>query len=334
MTVDRPELMITGDLAALAADSRRGLRPIAETLPSAGVYRDDRLSAAARRDARVEECRRELALMPLALAHTFAHRIGRAAAGGMAIAGSIVTAAVLSESWLTRLAETVVPGLGLPLIVASLGGAVLLAYVLGTAIAGYVFTRRMERAIATSGDPHADLETLAAGPIAAGADLVRKADRWAMGLALGGVLAVVPLISYIVFALGVARSPAAAMLSVRALDQAGFHTGIDVMNLGIGLGLAAAALVGHACDRERARAGLPRWVQRLGHWSMVPLGFVLGLVILIASLRAARGYQLFGTTISAGRLALLAVGSVTSTFLPAACGLLWWRRREHARLGM
>jgi hypothetical protein len=192
----------------------------------------------------------------------------------------------------------------------------------------------MERAIATSSDPHADLETLAAGPIVAGQDLTRTVDRWSIALALGGVLAVVPLVSYIVFSLGVSRSPAAAMMSVRALDNAGFHTGIDVMNLAIGLGLAAAALIGHACGRERVRLELPRWIQRLGHWIVVPLGFVLGLVVLIAALRAARDYQVHGVTASVWHMVALTIGSVTSTFLPAACGLLWWRRRENARLGL
>lgn len=336
MSIDRTERMITGDLAALSADSRRGLRPFAEMMPSvsAGVYRDDRASAEAARNARADECRRELALMPMALAHTFAHRVGRAAAGGAAIAGSVVLAAVLSEAWLTRLAAEIVPGLGLPLIVALLGGAVVLAYALGTAIAEVVFARRMERAIATSADPHADLETLAAGPIAAGHELVRKVDRWSIALALGGLIAVVPLVSYLAFAFAVIRSPAAEMLSVHALERVPVGYGVDVMMAVIAGGLALAALVAQACDRERTRAGLPAWVERLGHWIMVPLGFVLGLVVLIASLRMARAFQLHGTQAATSALVLLTMGSVASIFMPAAWALLWWRRREHARLGL
>jgi hypothetical protein len=106
------------------------------------------------------------------------------------------------------------------------------------------------------------------------------------------------------------------------------------MMVAIAAGITAAALVGYACDRERARAGLPSWVDRLAHWAMVPIGFVLGLGVLLASLRAARVFQIHGTQASTPALALLAIVSVAATFLPAAWALLWWRRREHARLGL
>jgi len=334
MTIDRTELMITTDLTALAADSRRELPSIAETMPGAGVYRDDRASAAAKRDAVADERRRELAVMPLALAHTFAHRIGRAAAGGTAIAGAVLISVLFAEAWITRFAAQVIPGLSLPLIVALLAGAVVLAYALGTAIAEAVFARRMERAIATSSDPHADLESLAIGPVAAGRELVRRADRWSIALALGGLVAAVPLVSYLVFALGMSRSPAAMMMSVTALTTAEVHATLDAMGVAIALGLTLAALIAHACDREHRRAALPRWVERVGHWSMLPIAFVLGLVVLLASVRATFDHRSSGSMPSFAWMTLLAIGSVASTLLPAAWGLLWWRRREHARLGM
>src|SRR5688572_32869498 len=84
------EKMIARDLAALGENSRRDLPALDDALKTTDAYRDDQPGAKARRDALADDRRRELVLMPLTLAHVFAHRLGRAAAGGMAVLCSLV----------------------------------------------------------------------------------------------------------------------------------------------------------------------------------------------------------------------------------------------------
>jgi hypothetical protein len=334
MTASRSDILITSDLAALADASRLDRRAIDDSLRLTGAYRDDRPGAEARRDELLGHRRRELALMPLSLAHVFAHRIARAAAGGVAVLCAAVMAVVLADPLLTRLAAVLVPGLNVPLCLALAGLAVLTAYVVASWIAERVFERRMQRAITTAGDAYADLDHLAEGPVDVGRGLVRAADRWAVMLSLAGVATAVPLLSFVVFAIGTTHSYAYAWSHVEPLMSLPITVGIGAMVAAMAAGIAGAVMLGLACDHEHRRGELPRWAGLLAHWSVVPIGILAGLLALYGGLRSVHAFQIRGIAPSDLLLTMLATSGVASVFLQAAWAVLWWRRREHARLGL
>jgi hypothetical protein len=191
MTGSDADLMIAADLAALADDNRREPRTLAETLRPAGAYRDDRLGVKARRDELAQLRQLELATLPLQLAHVFAHRVARAAAGAVAAVAVLGLLLALDLARGQRLFRVHGQGISLGTSLALIAVAVLAAHVVATWLAEAAFARRMRAAIAAGGDPHADLDRLAEGPIERARELVRRADAWAvaLGIAGGGAIA-------------------------------------------------------------------------------------------------------------------------------------------------
>jgi hypothetical protein len=329
-TTDR---MITTDLAALAADVRRDLPPIDTALRDTGVYRDGLPGAQARRDALAEERRLQLALMPLAIAQVFAHRVGRAAAGAAAIVCSLALVMLLADPLLMRLVLWFVPGLGVNIGICMMvaSTAILVTYVVATWIAEAWFTRRMREAIATHADVYADLDQLSRGPIDVAQKLVKKVDGWAIGLAFGGAAAIATVFGYLVI-MAATFQPLSHVLSTTSL----FAERAAAGNLGpviyaLGLAAAIAAVIARGCDREH-RFGEPTpAMKRLSHWSTLAAGGFLGMVVMFATARMAT--RLYYQLPSSEHRYLLAIGAEGALLAITGWAVLWWRRRERKRLG-
>ena len=335
MTSHRADIQITSDLAALAEDSRRDPVPLAAALPAAaGVYRDDRPGAEARRDALAEERRRELARLPLALAHVFAHRVGRAAAGCVALVAAATVALVLADPLLVRIATWMIPGLNVTLLVALAGVAVLAAYVIGGWIGERLFERRMRQAITTSGDAYADLDALASGPVDVARDMVRRLDRWSVMFAIAGAVTVIPVLGFILFTMSVAYPYPMMWADLTAVASGVVGDGLGAVVVATVLAVGGAVVVGRACDAEPRRAVLPRWAAALGHWAMIPLGIVLGLVANYGAISVINEYRISGAAPDLETVVGFAAFGVAGVFALSTWAVLWWRRREHARLGL
>jgi hypothetical protein len=351
VTSHRADIQITSDLAALAEDSRRDPVPLAAcdgaagaSVPmtggaalrrgAAGVYRDDRPGAEARRDALAEERRRELATLPLALAHVFAHRIGRAAAGAVAVVSALAIALVLADPLLIRIAAWVIPGLNVSLLVALAGVAVLAAYVIGGWIGERLFERRMRQAITTSGDAYADLDLLASGPVDVARATVRRVDRWSVMLAIAGAVTLVPVVGFLLFTMSVAYPYPMMWANLATVANGPVGAGLGAVVVVTVFSLGGAVAVGRACDGELRRGGLPRWTAVLAHWGMIPLGIVLGLVADYGAISLLDDYHVAGIRPASGEVLVLAALGVAGIFAIATWAVLFWRRREHRRLGL
>lgn len=326
--------MITGDLAALETDARRDLPELSAALRDAGVYRDGRAGAEARRSALAEERRVQLALMPLAIAQVFAHRVGRAAAGGMAALISIAVVMLIMDPMLTRMIVWLVPGSGISigscLIVATT--AVLVTYVVATWIAEAWFARRMREAIATKGDVYSDLDSLARGPLEVAQKLVRKVDGWAVGLVLAGGLAAATVFGYLVV-LTASFEPLSHVLATTSMfaeDAAGRNLGPLVYALALGGGLAV--ILGRACDREQRFGSPSAFMLRIGHWSTLVFGGIVALVVAFATTRMIIRLHILQLPSSEHRY-LLAIGAEAALLAVSGWAVLWARGRENRRLG-
>jgi hypothetical protein len=329
VTSHRADIQITSDLAALAEDSRRDPVPLA-----AGVYRDDRPGAEARRDALADERRRELASLPLALAHVFAHRVGRAAAGSVALVAAAAIALVIADPLLTRITTWMIPGMNITLLVAIAGIAVLKAYVIGGWIGERLFERRMREAIATTGDAYADLDALGSGPVDVARGMVRRLDRWSVMLAIAGAVTVIPVVGFILFTMAVAYPYPMMWANLQAVASGAVGDGLGAVVVATVLAVGGAVVVGRACDAEARRAALPRWTAVLGHWAMIPTGVVLGLAADYGAIRMINEYRISGAAPDIEPVVGLAVLGVAGVFALSTWAVLWWRRREHARLGL
>lgn len=325
--------MITSDLAALETDARRELPELAAALRDAGVYRDGRAGAQARRDALAEERRLQLALMPLAVAQVFAHRVGRAAAGAMAMLVSLGVVVLLGDPLLVRLIRWMVPGAGISIgscmMVAST--AVLVTYVIATWIAEAWFARRMREAVASKGDVYSDLDTLARGPIDVAQKLVRAVDGWSTGLVLAGALAIATVFGYLVV-MTASFEPFSHVLSTTTLfaeEAAARNLGPLLYALAIGTGIAV--ILGRGCDREHRIGEASPAMQRIGHWSTLVFGILVVMVVAFATTRMM--LRLRVQLPSAGHRYLLAIGAEAALVALVGWGVLWARRRESARLG-
>ena len=323
MTADRSDILITSDLAALAEDCRRDLVPVDAAVR--GAYRDDRPGAEARRDALAAERRRELALMPLALSQVFAHRVARAAAGGMALLCAATLALLIVDSMVLRIVAWAVPGINILVCATLAGAAVLAAYIVGGWVAERIFAKKMRDAIATSGDAYADLDHLGEGPLAVAHALVRRADGWAVGLALAGAAAVVPLFGFVGLVLTWGYGPS-YWSQIGVLNSYAVVANVGAVGFAIVVTLVAAISIGRACDRARGEEVLG-WTRILRHWGVLPLAFVIGIATMIGAAHAAE----VGSFGSEGTRFLNALGGAATVFLPAAWGVLFWRDREHAR---
>jgi hypothetical protein len=326
--------MITSDLAALETDARRDVPEIATALRETGVYRDALPGAQARRDSLAEERRVQLALMPLAIAQVFAHRVGRAAAGAMALVVSIGVVMLLADPLLMQLLTWLVPGVGVSIASCAMvaATAILVTYVCATWVAEAWFTRRMRHAIETHADVYSDLDNLARGPIDVAQQLVRKVDGWSVGLVLAGKAAIVTVFGYLMVITS-SFLPVSRMLSTTSL----FAERAAAGNLGpviyaLVLGCSIAAILGRGCDREHRFGNQTPTMQRIGHWTTLAFGIVIGTIVLLATTRMMLQLRSHTLPTSQHRY-LLAIGAEAALLALSGWGVMWWRRRERARLG-
>lgn len=325
--------MITSDLSALEADARRDLPEPASALRDAGVYRDGRAGAQARRDQLAEERRVQLALMPLAIAQVFAHRVARAAAGTMALVVSLGVVMLLADPLMMRMIAWLVPGVGVNigscLMVAAT--AVLVTYVVATWIAEAWFTRRMREAIETKGDVYSDLDTLARGPIEVAQALVRKVDGWSVGLVLAGGIALATVFGYMM-AITMSFQPLARVLSTTTMfaEQAASRN-LGPLVYALVLGTSLAVILGRGCAREHRFGDPTPTMQRISHWSALAFGGIVGMVVAFAAIRMV--LRLPVQLPSPQHRYLLAIGAEAALLAMAGFCVLWSRRRERARLG-
>ena len=325
-TIDR---MIKSDLADLATDVRRDVPAHRD----AGIYRDGTAGAQARRDVLAEERRVQLALMPLAIAQVFAHRVARAAAGAAALVCAVAMIAFLADPLLMRVVTWFVPGVGVNIgtcimIAATL---ILVTYVVSTWAAEAWFTRRMREAVATEHDVYADLDKLAKGPIEVAQKLVRKVDGWSIGLFLAGAAALTSVFGYLVVIAG-SFQPLSHVLSTTSLfAERAAATNLGPVIYALALACGLAVFVARGCDREGRLGELPPFVTRLAHWSTLAIGIVIGFGVMFATARMVTHLQF--RLPAPGHRYLLAIGAEGALLAVTTWLALWWRRRERTRLG-
>jgi hypothetical protein len=327
---------VARDLAALGENSRRDI-PALDTAhalrsPNTGdAYRDDRPGAEARRNALAEERRRELVLMPLTLAHVFAHRLGRIAAGGMAVAVSAVMMLLVFDPLLMRFAAWVVPGLNVGLLITLAALAIIGSYVIASWIGEYWFARRMRIAIATSTDAYEDLEQLAQGPIDIAQRAVRRLDGWSVGLFLAGAASITLVFGYLVIIVGKTHDISHAWSIIGILDTGALQRNLGGLAIAVTTAGVIALVLGRACAREQTLAStVPR---ALASWTSLVVAGVVGVVVSYNTFHLMFGVHRVGLLSERARLALT-LGATVAIVLPLAWGTLFWRRREQARVGV
>jgi hypothetical protein len=323
------ESMITSDLATLGEDNRRNLVELDDALRRTNMYRDDRPGAQARRDALADERRRELVMMPLTLSHVFAHRVGRAAAGAVALLAALVGILVVADPLLMQFVAWFVPGLNLGMLAMIVALKVLGVYVLATWVAEAWFARKMRRAIETSTDAYKDLDDLARGPVEIAQHAVARVDGISIGLFLAGATSLTLVCGYIGAIVGAVHELPYAW-SLSAVARTGvLERNVDLLAFGIAAAITLAILVGRACKRVRPSALL----DMLGHWASLAIAVVLGIVA---------SYGTFHVFVAFGRghlpshdmRTIVALAATATIVLATAWSLLRWRRREHARIGL
>jgi len=322
---------IAGDLAALGEDSRRDPVGLDDALRTTNMYRDAAPGAKARRDALAEERRRELVMMPLTLSHVFAHRVGRAAAGAAGLACTFVLLAMLADPLLLQVAAWFVPGLsvGMLIVLAALG--VLAAYVVATWLAEAWFARRMRAAIRTGDDAYQDLDQLARGPLEIAQRAVDRVDGLSIGLFLAGASALAIAFGYVIVIVGAWHEISYAW-SITAIAATGaLARNLDVVVAAVLAVSAAGFVVGRACAREtNLEASLSR---TLGSWMALVIAAVVAIATLYNAFHMVVAFDLDHRLPSTEMRYGLAFGATTVGVLVLGYGLVWWRRREHARIG-
>lgn len=321
--------LISSDLAALGEDSRRSPLAIDDALRTTNMYRDDLPGAEARRNALADERRRELVMMPLALSHVFAHRVGRAAAGAAGLACALVLFAMMADPWLMRAGAWLVPGLNVGMLCALAAIAILSVYVIATWIAEAWFARHMRSAIQTGDDPYRDLDTLARGPVELARDAVRRVDGISLGLFLAGVSAVALAFGYLVVLVGALHELPYAWSIIGILETGALERNIDILALVLFGTTAVAFVLGHACREGDSSLT----VRVLGHWAMLAAAVFVGLTTAFSGLRTLLQLGIRREPPPVDVRYLLALGIAFAIVCTAAWVLLWWRRRECARIG-
>jgi hypothetical protein len=306
---------------------------VEDTLRTKNMYRDDGgLAAKARRDELASERRLELAMMPLTLAHVFAHRVARAAAGAAALVVALGIVAVLAEPKLLRFAEWAARDLTyltrLDIFVLLTGFGVLTVYMFAAWIAGGWFARRMRATIRTSDEPDRDLDELACGPIEIAQQTLKRVDAVSIGLFLTGGVALTLALGYVGVMLETNAHHHYSIFDRSLLSPPSLERNVDVLVLGVFMTIGFGAWFTRAV--HLGRAGILRV---LGHVStftaLSALGFALAYLGLDTLTNIAMEHAL---PTERARYAL-GVG-VTVVITGLATGvLLWWRRRELARTG-
>lgn len=326
--------LVATDLAALGDANRRDLPPRDTALRDAGIYRDGRAGAEARRDALANERRLQLALMPLQVAQVFAHRVGRAGAGLMAVACAAGMLLLLADPVALELANLFLPGirlnLGLCVLIAST--LILATYVVSTWAAEAWFSRRMRDTVTTHDDAYGDLEQLARGPVDVAQQLARKADAWAVGLLLAGVASLATVTGFLVVIVGAFRSGNVLLSTTEVFTMPATTGNLDVVTLAFLAVLAGAFAIARACERERRSGTAPALLTRHAHGKALTIGCVGLIALPFATFWAFSRMYVQGPPPTSLRY-LLAAAGVGTVFTLAAWAVLWWRRHERARLG-
>lgn len=334
MTSAKIDRLVSSDLSALGDASRRDLPARETALRDAGIYRDGRAGAEARRDALANERRLQLALMPLQVAQVFAHRVGRAGAGLMAVACAACMILLLADPVALRLANMFLPGIPLNLgLCGMIASTLILAtYVVATWVAEAWFSRRMRDTVSTHDDAYGDLDQLARGPIDVAQELARRADPWAVGLMIAGIASFATVIGFLVTVVGAFRSGNVLLSTTEVFTMPAITGNLDIIALAFLTVLGGAFVVGRACERERRSGAAPALLARLAHWKALAIGGVGLVAIPYATLRAFSRMYVQGPPPETMRF-VLALGGIVTLFTLTTFAVLWWRRRERARLG-
>lgn len=329
--------VIDGDLTALGDSSRRHVPTLDASLARTAVgaprtpYRDDLPGVEARRDSLADARRRELALMPLTLSQIYAHRVARAAGGAAAILCALGLLVILDDHFLVRLTEYFIPGFALGVYALVSIAFVLVTYTVAHWIAEAKFTARMRELVSKGPDAYRDLDQLAVGPFAVAAEKVRRVDSLSLTLPLVGIALLAPVLAFVGYIGALAfRQPyrRSTLDSFMAMTS-----DMGPVLLALLAGAVLASLVGRAVRREQ-RDGAPiEWIRWIGHWGVLIVASVLGLVVAGgAILTSFRLHTAFLPPPEATRY-LLALGGEAVILLPSIWFFLWWRRRERWRLG-
>jgi hypothetical protein len=330
--MSRIDKMIAGDLAALAENSRRDVPALDEALKTTDAYRDDRPGAEARRNALADERRRELVLMPLTLSHVFAHRVGRIAAGGMAMLAAVTLMMMVADPMLTQFAAWLVPGLnvGMLMTIAALG--ILASYVIATWIAEAWFARKMRAAVQTGDDAYKDIDHLARGPLEIAHAAVQKVDAWSVGLVIAGFTSVTIAFGYVVVVVGMHHTISNAWSINGILDTGALERNIEIVMMAMIAAISVAALVGRACLRGTVPTST--LARALGGWPALAVTAVVVIATLYNSFHMLVRFQGARRLPTEEMRFMLALGASICVFVPIAWGTLFWRRREQARIGL
>jgi hypothetical protein len=273
--------------------------------PPETLYRDDRPGAEARRDALLATRRQELAALPPAYARVFARRVGRAAAGGVAV---LLAAGLCTLSVTHARAEALVGWLADGGSLRLLGiMAIAVAYAVGTLVAERGFHRSLERSLEPTGDPYTDLDRLAIGPASLAQRLLQRADRWSLALAIAGAATLVPFLRELTFdhdGCSCGWDNEARALGYELSDVGPIRALVNVVALG------AAIVVG----RRVTRASRSRWTP------ICHIAGVTSAVVLIGH-GQPRSWEVADLVISVGM-------GVATSFVIAGSLAMWLRRRE------
>jgi hypothetical protein len=313
------DTLVTSDLAALASDSRQQLLSLDESLRR---IRADQERAGSQADVVLTGVSGELVV--LSMVSVFAHRVGRAASGAMAVACALAILILLvnpfgsvarkfadaefARSWPEWTAVSVI---------AFVGCLVMATRMIARRLAEHRFEQRLRRALGAA-EP----------PIDIGRRLIRSADGWSVALGIAGVTSLTTLFGVVVFVVG--ASPWNLFWGNDPLILDVFTDRLRDLAVVIPIGLVAAVVLGRACRRER------RWIRALEHGSLLSSGLVLGLVTLCVGFKLDSGFQLYAPEnlpSSALRTALTVTGML-AVFLVIAGFTLRRRRREHERVGL
>lgn len=334
MSAAQIDRLVSSDLSALGDANRRDIPARETALRDAGIYRDGRAGAEARRDALANERRLQLALMPLSVAQVFAHRVGRAFAGLMAVACAAGMILLLADPMALQLANMFLPGiplnLGLCVLIAST--LILGTYVVATWGAEAWFSRKMRDSVSTHDDAYGDLDQLARGPIDVAQQLARKADPWAAGLMLAGVASLATVIGFLVAIVGAFRSGNVLLSTTEVFTMPGTTGNLGIVGLAFFAVIGGAYVVGRACEGQRRTGTAPALLARLSHWKALVIGGIGLVAIPYLTLRTFSRMYVQGTPPETMRF-VLALGGIVTVFTLTAWAVLWWRRRERARLG-
>ncbi len=321
--------LITSDLGALGEDSRRAPGTLDDALRTTGIYRDERPGAEARRDALADERRRELVLMPLTLSHVFAHRVGRAAAGAAALVSAAVMIVLLADPLALRLVAWVVPGLNVSVCALLATLAIVGVYVIATWGAEAWFARNMRKAIRTGPDAYQDLDRLSRGPLEIAQAAVRRVDALSLGLMLAGATAVTLVFGYMVVVIGAFHDLSRAWSLQAMLMTGAVSKNIDMLVLAVAGACIAATFVARSCSGEQADVLKTR---SLASWSTLAVAIVIGLGTAYGAIHVMVNVGYSHRLPSTETRFALATGAALSVFLGIGWALLWWRRREQARI--